>query len=250
MMGLLGHLNNSKHTHKDWTKQTMAYFDLDKYMTAEERIELFAKDNPDFRMISSFEIAEGFVFVTVHLFRTWADEMAWVTGQAAESLATQFAIEKAETSAYARAITNTGDPKYSTMKDGTKAPRANKAEMEKVAVGNAEPIKPKYGAAGSRSAAVEMAIRQSIAENPWVAPEQKDEPAKWEVDDVAAALGATVVDTTYDCKHGAMLRKEGTSQAGKPYYGFVCTEKRKADQCPPVWGTLTANGKWSFPKES
>lgn len=220
----------------------MAYFDLDKYMTAEERIELFAKDNPDFRMISSFEIAEGFVFVTVHLFRTWADEMAWVTGQAAESLATQFAVEKAETSAYARAITNTGDSKYSTMKDGTKAPRANRAEMEQV--------KPKYGAVGSKSAAIEMALRQDIKDNPWTAPEQKNEPVKWEVNDVAAALGATVVDTTYDCKHGAMLRKEGTSQAGKPYYGFVCTEKRKADQCPPVWGTLTANGKWSFPKEN
>ena len=220
----------------------MAYFDLDKYMTAEERIELFAKDNPDFRMISSFEIAEGFVFVTVHLFRTWADEMAWVTGQAAESLATQFAVEKAETSAYARAITNTGDPKYSTMKDGTKAPRANRAEMEQV--------KPKYGAVGSKSAAIEMALRQDIKDNPWTAPEAKDEPVKWEVNDVAAALGATVVDTTYDCKHGAMLRKEGTSQAGKPYYGFVCTEKRKAEQCPPVWGTLTANGKWSFPKEN
>ena len=219
----------------------MAYFDLDKYMTAEERIELFAKDNPDFRMISSFEIAEGFVFVTVHLFRTWADEMAWVTGQAAESLATQFAVEKAETSAYARAITNTGDPKYSTMKDGTKAPRANRAEMEQ--------IKPKYGAVGSKSAAIEMALRQDIKDNPWTAPEQKDEPVKWEVDDVAAALGATVVDTTYDCKHGAMLRKEGTSQAGKPYYGFVCTEKAKTNQCPPVWGKLTTNGKWSFPKE-
>jgi hypothetical protein len=216
----------------------MAYFDLDKYMTAEERIELFAKDNPDFRMISSFEIAEGFVFVTVHLFRTWADEMAWVTGQAAESLATQFAIEKAETSAYARAITNTGDPKFSTMKDGTKAPRANRAEMEQV--------KPKYGALGSKSAAIEMALRQDIKNNPWTAPEAKDEPVKWEVDDVAAALGAIVVDTNYDCKHGAMLRKEGTSQAGKPYYGFVCTEKAKANQCPPVWGRLTANGKWSF----
>ena len=220
----------------------MAYFDLDKYMTAEERIELFAKDNPDFRMKSFHEQTDGFVFVEVALYRTWADQEPWVTGLAGESLATQFAIEKAETSAYARAITNTGDPKYSTMKDGTKAPRANKAEMEQ--------IKPMYGKAGSRSAAVEMALRQSIAENPWVAPEQKDEPVKWEVNDVAAALGATVVDTTYDCKHGAMLRKEGTSQAGKPYYGFVCTEKRKADQCPPVWGTLTANGKWSFPKES
>jgi hypothetical protein len=216
----------------------MAYFDLDKYMTAEERIELFAKDNPDFRMKSFYEVSDGFVFVEVNLFRTWADKDPWVTGLAGESLATQFAIEKAETSAYARAITNTGDPKYSTMKDGSKAPRANRAEMEQ--------IKPMYGKAGSKSAAIEMALRQDIKDNPWTAPEAKDEPIKWEVNDVAAALGATVVDTTYDCKHGAMLRKEGTSQAGKPYYGFVCTEKAKANQCPAVWGRLTANGKWSF----
>jgi hypothetical protein len=216
----------------------MAYFDLDKYMTAEERIELFAKENPDFRMDSTYEVKDGFVFVKVSLYRTWADEKPWVTGLAGESLATQFAIEKAETSSYARAVTATGDPKFSTMKDGTKAPRANRAEMEQV--------KPMYGKAGSKSAAIEMALRQDIKDNPWTAPEQKAEPAQWQVDDVAAALGATVVDTTYDCKHGAMLRKEGTSQAGKPYYGFVCTEKAKANQCPPVWGRLTANGKWSF----
>jgi hypothetical protein len=220
----------------------MAYFDLDKYMTAEERIELFAKENPDFRMKSFHEQSDGFVFVEVALYRTWADQEPWTVGLAGESLATQFAIEKAETSAYARAITNTGDPKYSTMKDGTKAPRPNRAEMEQV--------KPMYGKAGSKSAAIEMALRQDIKDNPWTAPEQKEDPVKWEIDDVAVALGATVVDTTYDCKHGAMLRKEGTGQTGKPYYGFVCVEKTKAEQCPPVWGKLTANGKWSFPKES
>ena len=224
----------------------MAYFDLDKYMTAEERIELWAKENQDFRMHSSYEIQDGFVFVTVALFRTWADEYAFVTGLAGESLATQFAIEKAESSAYARAITNSGNPIYSKMKDGSKAPRPNRAEMEKVATGNAEPIKPKYGAVGSKSAAIEMALRTDIANKPWSAPEQKDEPTKWETTDIAAALGATVVDITYDCKHGAMIRKEGTSQTGKPYYGFVCVEKAKANQCPPVWGRLTANGKWSF----
>jgi hypothetical protein len=220
----------------------MAYFDLDKYMTAEERIELFAKENPDFRMDSTYEVKEGFVFVKVSLYRTWADEKPWVTGLAGESLATQFAIEKAETSSYARAVTATGDPKFSTMKDGTKAPRANRAEMEQV--------KPMYGKAGSKSAAIEMALRQDIKDNPWTAPEAKDEPVKWEVNDVAAALGATVVDVTYDCVHGARLRKEGTSQTGKPYYGFVCVEKKKADQCPPIWGRLTANGKWSFPEEA
>jgi len=220
----------------------MAYFDLDKYMTAEERIELFASENKDFKMMSFFEVGEGFVFVTVNLYRTWADEHPWVTGLAGESLATQFAIEKAESSAYARAITNTGDPKYSKMKDGTKAPRPNRAEMEA--------IKPMYGKPGSKSAAIEVALRTDIKNNPWTAPESKEEPVQWSVNEVAQALNATVVDVTYDCKHGARLRKEGTSQAGKPYYGFVCVEKRKADQCEPIWGRLTANGKWSWPEDT
>jgi hypothetical protein len=216
----------------------MAYFDLDKYMTAEERIELFAKENPDFRMDSTYEVKDGFVFVKVSLYRTWADEKPWVTGLAGESLATQFAIEKAETSSYARAVTATGDPKFSTMKDGTKAPRANRGEMEAV--------KPMYGKVGSKSAAIEMALRTDIKNNPWSAPEAKAEPEQWSVNEVAQALNATVVDQTYECKHGAMIRKEGTTANQKPYYGFVCVEKRKAYQCAPVWGRLTANGKWSF----
>jgi hypothetical protein len=148
----------------------------------------------------------------------------------------RFFMEDTVTSAFGRCLT--------LLKASDKT--ASRLEMEKVITGNPEPIKPMYGKVGSKSAAIEMALRQSIAENPWTAPEAKDEPVKWEVNDVAAALGASVVDTTYDCKHGAMLRKEGTSQAGKPYYGFVCTEKAKANQCPPKWGKLTANGKWSF----
>jgi hypothetical protein len=118
--------------------------------------------------------------------------------------------------------------------------------MEKVAIGNAEPVKPMYGKPGSKSAAIEMALRTDIKNNPWSAPEAKAEPAQWSVNEVAEALNATVVDQTYECAHGAMIRKEGTSQAGKPYYGFVCVEKRKADQCDAKWGRLTANGKWSF----
>ena len=57
----------------------MAYFDLNKYMTAEERIELFAAENKDFKMTSFFDIKEGFVFVTVKLYRAWADEFPWTT---------------------------------------------------------------------------------------------------------------------------------------------------------------------------
>ena len=151
----------------------------------------------------------------------------------------RFFVEDVITSAFGRCLT--------LLKGSEKT--ASRHEMEKVVTGNPEPIKPKYGAVGSKSAAIEMALRQDIKDNPWTAPEAKDEPVKWEVNDVAAALGATVVDVTYDCVHGARLRKEGTGQTGKPYYGFVCVEKKKADQCPPIWGKLTANGKWSFPED-
>jgi hypothetical protein len=148
----------------------------------------------------------------------------------------RFFVEDVVTSGYGRCFT--------LLKGSEKT--ASKQEMQKVVMGNAEPIKPMYGKVGSKSAAIEMALRTDIKNNPWSAPEAKAEPEQWSVNEVAQALNATVVDQTYECQHGAMIRKEGTSQAGKPYYGFVCVEKRKADQCAPVWGRLTANGKWSF----
>jgi hypothetical protein len=151
------------------------------------------------------------------------------------------ALENAETSSLGRSLANAG---YAT-----KGKRPSQEEMAKVVKGDQMQPKPMYGKIGSKSAAMEMALRNDIKNNPWTAPEAKEDPVQWQVDDIAAALGATVVDTTYDCKHGAMLRKEGTSQKGA-YYGFVCVEKTKANQCPPVWGRLTANGVWSFPKEN
>ena len=108
-------------------------FDLSKYMTAEERIELFKADNPEMRYDTEHGIYGEFIWVKAKVYRFFDDPTPLFTGLAMESIKTQFAMEKAETSAYARAITNSGNPKYSTTKEGEKAPRANRAEMEKVA---------------------------------------------------------------------------------------------------------------------
>lgn len=223
-------------------------FNLDDYETVEVRLAKFIADYPDFRIDTQLlEATDKRFIVRTAIYRTYLDAVPFSTGLAFEMVSDRgvnstSALENAETSSLGRSLAQAG---YAT-----KGKRPSREEMEKVAKGNQEPVKPMYGNVGSKSAAIEMALRNDIKNNPWTAPEAKEEPVQWQVEDVAAALGATVVDTTYDCKHGAMLRKEGTSQAGKPYYGFVCTEKRKADQCPPVWGTLTANGKWSFPKEN
>jgi hypothetical protein len=225
-------------------------FDLSNYMTAEQRIELFAKDNPDMRQKSEREIVDGMVYVTVILWRTWADPHPWVYGMAAESLKTQFAVEKTETSAYARAITNTGLPQYSTTVDGVKAPRANRAEMEKVMDEKQKTFKEKlesrtYGAAGSRSAAVEDSLRSAFAED-------RKELAQtvWSVGEVVDSLPAST-PMPMPCDKGKQILKEGISKGGKPYYGYVCgCGKPKDQQCPPQWAKLSANGRWFFESES
>ena len=222
-------------------------FDLSKYMTAEERIELFAKDNPDFRYEVNHEFykdsnGDTWVVVKAILWRTEVDPNAWVMGLAAENMKTQFAIEKAETSAYARAITNTGKPQFSTTREGEKAPRANRAEMEKVNQEKPQSFQDKlesrqnmYGKAGSKSAQIETILRDSFE-----ADKPKD-PVAWSVGDVVAEIGASIPNEPPACQHGHIL-KEGISKGGKPYYGYVC----KAKQCEPKWAKLTANGKWYF----
>lgn len=57
------------------------------------------------------------------------------------------------------------------------------------------------------------------------------------------ALGAQV--TNFECSHGPMFRKEGTTKTGKPYLGYVCPAKSKQDQCPPRWAKMVG-GSWVF----
>ena len=210
-------------------------FDLSKYMTAEERIELFASHYPTFRMSSQDSIVTDsktgttFVVVKVAIYKDTEDKMPWIVGIAAENLMTPFAYEKAETSAYARAITNTGDPLFSTTKDGKKAPRANREEMVKVAAEEndkdwenflkSEPAKPSYGR-GEHVIEAEVAARESVtlAEG---------------VELLKQGLGAAEIP---QCAHGSMEFKSGTNKQGKPYSGYVCPSKNRNDQCKPVWG--------------
>jgi hypothetical protein len=219
----------------------MMAFDLSNYMTAEERIELFATDNPNFRYEVNHEFykdsnGDTWVIVKTILWRDNSDSHPWVMGLAAENLKTQFAIEKAETSSFARSITNTGKPQFSTTKNGEKAPRANRAEMEKVV-----PFTPRYGAVGSRSAAVEQVLRTSF-DTPEVKAAINKEPIPWSVGDVVDSLPNSTPKPPIACEHGH-IHKEGVSAKNqKPYYGYVCAQS----VCQPVWAKVTSNGHWYF----
>lgn len=211
-------------------------FNLENYMTAEERIELFAADNPNMRMVSHHEISGDWVFVRVCIYKNAEDNNPWASGLAGENLKTQFAIEKAETSAYARSITNLGLSKYSTKKDGTKAPRANRAEMEKVV-----PFQPRYGAAGSRSAAVEQVLRNAF-DTPEVKAAINKEPSVWSVGDVVDTIANSKPKPPEPCEHGHILKEGISNKNQKPYYGYVCAQAI----CPAIWAKVTANGHWYF----
>ena len=217
-------------------------FNLEDYETVEERLSKFWKDNPDGRIETERVVAanapsDEYVFVA-RLFRTEADQFPVSTGWASETKTTsgfnKFACELSESSALGRALAN-----WTYAKKGA---RPSKLEMERVREGDLN--KPTYGAPGTRTAAVVNALRNTE----WTAPKLEDPaPVAWSVEDVAKELNAEKVEEKYYCQHGERLRKQGTSKQGKPYLGYVCTEKSKTDQCEPIWAKITSNGKFYVP---
>jgi hypothetical protein len=193
-------------------------FDLSKYMTAEERIELFKADNPEMRYDTEHGVYGEFVWVKAKVYRFFDDPTPIYTGLAMESMKTPFALEKAETSAYGRCITNSGDPKYSTTKEGLKAPRANREEMVKVAAIEND----------KTSARIEADLTNNWES--FIADEPKITTLAQGVELVQQTLGATQIP---ECKHGVMQYKEGVSAKG-PYSGYVCSGPR-GSQCPAKW---------------
>jgi hypothetical protein len=115
-------------------------------------------------------------------------------------------------------------------------------------VNNAEPNtyekklqERRYGSAGSKSAAVEDALRASFTvEN------KQDDPELWTVSNVVDNLPKSEPVDPSDCQKGRIL-KQGIAKTGKPYYGYVCNCTRDKDkQCAPSWAKMTANGNWFF----
>jgi hypothetical protein len=215
-------------------------FNLEDYETVESRLEKWWKDYPDGRVATKIEQASDTRYiVSAELYKTEADAKAYSTGLASESVSDRgvnstSALENCETSAIGRALANAG---YAA-----KGKRASREEMTKVAS-----FKPKYGAPGSKSAAMEMALHL-------VDSQSKDSsdgsvPVMWSVGESVAQIGE-VVAVGFTCRHGDMIKKEGVAKATKkPYAGYVCSAP-KDDQCDAKWAKLTAAGTWYWPDDS
>jgi hypothetical protein len=217
-------------------------FNLEDYETVESRLEKWHERFPDSRIETEIlEHSATRFIVLCKLYKTEADSKPCASGVASETIADRgvnatSALENCETSAIGRALANAGF--------AAKGKRASRTEMDKV---NRAEYKPKYSAPGSKSAAMEMALH--IVEQKSKANAESVAPVEWSVGETIAQIGE-VVDVSFTCRHGDMVKKVGVAKAtNKPYAGYVCTAA-KPDQCEAKWAKLTSAGTWFWPDDS
>lgn len=207
-------------------------FDLSQYETVESRLEKFWKEFPDGRVSTELEVCEAHRYVIkAYLYRTYLDQVAYSTGFAEEKdtdrgVNATSALENCETSAIGRALANAGF--------AAKGKRPSQEEMKKVQTFT-KPEQP--------------ILKEKFPEpkpDLWTTANPKDVQEVVQVSEpptVAAAmnllsaeLNAKEIPAAPKCQHGDMVHKTGVSaKTGKPYEGYTCTAKQRAEQCPPIW---------------
>jgi hypothetical protein len=74
----------------------------------------------------------------------------------------------------------------------------------------------------------------------------QSEPDMWATNVVDFKASAAISADAPYCNHGIMTLKEGIKD-GKPYKGYTCTEKDRANQCPARWMVMSkTTGEWRF----
>ena len=190
--------------------------------------------------VISHDPKEGYILIQATLWRDSSDNCPAVSNIAFGSRETyipnmkKFYVEDTATSALGRAII--------LLKGSDKT--ATKDDMQKVEV-KSEPNEyekkleqRRYGSPGSRSAAVEDALRASFAvEN------KQDDPELWNVEKAVDAIGnSTPAEPPVCCEKGHIM-KQGISKGGKPYLGYVCKGKIAEHA---KWAKVTSQGHFYF----
>jgi hypothetical protein len=201
-------------------------FNLADYETVESRLDKFWKEFPDGRISTELEICEAHRYVVkAYLYRTYLDQVAYSTGYAEEKdtdrgVNATSALENCETSAIGRALANAGF--------AAKGKRPSREEMAKVE----KPI-------------IKQKFPDPVADA-WTITDPKDDQSVIPVTGaptlssainlLADELNAKEVPQAPKCQHDFMIHKTGVSaKTGKPYEGYTCPSKNRAEQCPPIW---------------
>jgi hypothetical protein len=211
-------------------------FDLSQYETVEERLSKFWKEFPDGRVSTELEVCEAHRYVVkAYLYRTYLDQVAYSTGFAEEKdsdrgVNATSALENCETSAIGRALANAGF--------ATKGKRPSREEMVKVQL------------AGISGITTEKPILKEKYPEPvkdaWTIADPKDDLNVIPIEAAPSLISAINLLTEEmnakempqapKCQHDFMIHKTGVSaKTGKPYEGYTCPSKNRAEQCPPIW---------------
>lgn len=200
-------------------------WNLENYEPVEDRLEKFWNDFPAARIETELLAHEnGRFIVYTRLYRDAVDTLPVSTGLAEETVTERgvnstSALENCETSSLGRALANLGyapKGKRPSLQEMQKVQRYEQAKVEEKPVPN-EP-------------------------ETYVWPDEVESKAFKDTTDIMKAFNAEIAG--FDCNHGPMLLKEGTSAKG-PYHGYVCTARTKAEQCPAKWAKMVS-GKWVF----
>jgi hypothetical protein len=199
-------------------------------------ISNFPKGRSDLSVISH-DAKDGYILVQATLWRDSIDDKPAVSNIAFGSRETyipnmkKFYVEDTATSALGRAIILLKGSDKTATKDDMKKVDAEPNQYEK------KLQERRYGAPGTKSAAIEDALRASFAvEN------KVDDPQQWSLSEAVDAIGKSTPNPPPECEHG-MILKQGVSKGGKPYYGYVCKGSNKDHA---IWAKMTANGNWFF----
>jgi hypothetical protein len=203
-------------------------FNLADYETVESRLEKFWKEFPDGRISTELEVCEAHRYVVkAYLYRTYLDQVAYSTGFAEEKdsdrgVNATSALENCETSAIGRALANAGF--------ATKGRRPSREEMVKV---SAKPVilKEKY---------------PEPVKDAWTIENPKDvqevvhiegAPSLIEaINLLSDEMNAKEMPQAPKCQHDFMIHKTGiSSKTGRPFEGYTCSAKNRAEQCPAIW---------------
>jgi len=216
-------------------------FNLDEYEDVATLNKWFISNFPMGRSdisVVSHDAVNGYILVQATLWRDASDDKPAASNLAFGSRETfmpnmkKWYVEDTASSALGRAIILLkGSNKTATKDDMKRVETSEPNQYEK------KLQERRYGAPGTKSAAIEDALRASFAvEN------KVNDPQQWTIADAVDAVGHTTPKEPPMCEHG-MILKQGVSKGGKPYYGYVCKGSNKDHA---IWAKMTANGNWFF----